>query len=43
LAKDGEIYAYKHNGFFRPMDTHREYLELNRMWDDGIAPWKKYI
>jgi len=41
LAEDSEIYAYKHTGFFRPMDTHREYLELNKMWDDGIAPWKK--
>tara|TARA_X000000368_G_scaffold228148_1_gene180144 strand:+ start:6907 stop:7605 length:699 start_codon:yes stop_codon:yes gene_type:complete len=40
LASLGEIYAYKHNGFFRPMDTHREYLELNDLWKKGNAPWK---
>ena len=40
LAKDKEIFAYKHEGFFRPMDTHREYLELNKLWEDKEAPWK---
>ncbi len=40
LSKDEEIYAFKHNGFFRPMDTYREYLELKDMWDSGNAPWK---
>lgn len=40
LANSGEIYAYKHSGFFRPMDTHREYLELNDLWEKGNAPWK---
>ena len=39
LAKNEEIYAFRHNGFFRPMDTHREYLELNQLWVDGKAPW----
>ena len=40
LAKNKEIYAYTHPGFFRPMDTYREYLELNTMWDKGEAPWR---
>ena len=40
LAKNKEIYAFTHHGFFRPMDTYREYLELNTMWDEDKAPWK---
>lgn len=40
LAKNKEIYAFKHPGFFRPMDTYREYLELNTMWDEDKAPWR---
>ena len=40
LARNKEIYAFIHNGFFRPMDTYREYLELNKMWDKGEAPWR---
>ena len=40
LSKDEEIYAFKHRGFFRPMDTYREYLELKDMCDSGNAPWK---
>tara|TARA_B100001287_G_scaffold275992_1_gene285336 strand:- start:3118 stop:3822 length:705 start_codon:yes stop_codon:yes gene_type:complete len=40
LAKNKEIYAYTHPGFFRPMDTYREYLELNAMWDSNKAPWR---
>ena len=41
LAKSGEIFAFQHEGFFRPMDTHREYLELNELWENSEAPWKK--
>tara|TARA_B100000212_G_C27325695_1_gene512269 strand:- start:646 stop:1263 length:618 start_codon:yes stop_codon:yes gene_type:complete len=40
LAKNKEIYAYQHHGFFRPMDTYREYLELNTMWNNDKAPWR---
>ncbi|MEI8230797.1 MAG: glucose-1-phosphate cytidylyltransferase [Candidatus Peregrinibacteria bacterium] len=39
LAKDGELMAYRHEGFFYAMDTHREYLHLNEMWKKGNAPW----
>jgi len=40
LAKEGELYTYKHNGFWKPMDTLRDKNELNRMWNDGKAKWK---
>tara|TARA_B100001029_G_C15062995_1_gene460301 strand:- start:281 stop:988 length:708 start_codon:yes stop_codon:yes gene_type:complete len=40
LAKSKQLNAYKHNGYFKPMDTYREYLELNKLWDSGKAPWK---
>jgi len=40
LANNHEIYAFKHGGFFRPMDTYRELLELNEMWNNNDAPWK---
>jgi glucose-1-phosphate cytidylyltransferase len=40
LACDGQLVAYKHGGFFQPMDTYREMSILNEMWDTGQAPWK---
>lgn len=40
LAKDGKMYAYRHAGFWKPMDTLRDNTELNEMWDKGTAPWK---
>ncbi len=40
LAKSKQLNAYKHDGYFKPMDTYREYLELNKLWDSGKAPWK---
>jgi glucose-1-phosphate cytidylyltransferase len=40
LAADGELMMYPHVGFWRGMDTYREYTELNRMWDQDRAPWK---
>ena len=41
LAADNELSAYRHNGFWQPMDTYRESLVLNDLWDSGLAPWKK--
>jgi glucose-1-phosphate cytidylyltransferase len=32
--------AYKHDGFFFPVDTYRDYLHVNEMWKDGDAAWK---
>jgi len=42
LAKDGEMYAYKHSGFWRPMDTLKDKQDLNEMWDTKNAPWKTW-
>ena len=40
IANAGELGAYKHNGFWRPMDTLRDKIELDEMWVSGNAPWK---
>lgn len=40
LASEGQLMAYRHDGFWQPMDTFREYTMLNEMWDRGDAPWK---
>ena len=39
LAKDNEIYAYKHTGFWKPMDTLRDKVALNQMYDANESPW----
>lgn len=39
LAQDGQLMAYRHEGFFFAMDTYREYLHLNDLWKSGNAPW----
>jgi glucose-1-phosphate cytidylyltransferase len=39
LAGDGQLGAYKHTGFWRPMDTLKDKTELTAMWTEGIAPW----
>ena len=40
LAREGQLMAYRHPGFFYAMDTYREYKALNEMWALGNAPWK---
>jgi glucose-1-phosphate cytidylyltransferase len=40
LAADGELMAYRHDGFFFPVDTYRDYLYVNELWKDGEAAWK---
>jgi glucose-1-phosphate cytidylyltransferase len=40
LAAEGELMAYRHDGFFYAMDTFREYQVLNQLWNSGQAPWK---
>jgi len=40
LAAEGQLVAYRHPGFFFAMDTYREYLYLNDLWNQGKAPWK---
>ena len=39
LAADGQLVAYRHEGFFYAMDTYREYQHLNELWSSGAAPW----
>lgn len=40
LASTGNMSAFTHKGFWKPMDTLRDNTELNTMWDKGVAPWK---
>jgi glucose-1-phosphate cytidylyltransferase len=40
LARDGELMAYRHEGFWQPMDTLREKRLLEDLWTTGKAPWK---
>jgi len=40
LANDGQLKAFKHYGYWQPMDTLREKIMLNELWDSGEAPWK---
>jgi glucose-1-phosphate cytidylyltransferase len=40
IAKEGHLMAYKHNGFWQPMDTLREKNILEDLWKSGKAPWK---
>jgi glucose-1-phosphate cytidylyltransferase len=40
LALDGQLMAYRHPGFWQPMDTLREKRLLEQLWQEGKAPWK---
>ncbi len=40
LAREGQLMAYRHEGFFYCVDTYRDYKAINEMWDAGRAPWK---
>jgi glucose-1-phosphate cytidylyltransferase len=40
LARDGQLMAYKHHGFWQCMDTIRDKKLLERYWETGTAPWK---
>jgi glucose-1-phosphate cytidylyltransferase len=40
LAREGELAAYTHDGFWRPMDTLRDKNQLEELWQSGHAPWK---
>jgi len=42
LARDGEIFTFKHSGFWKPMDTLRDKQELQKLWDSKKAPWKTW-
>jgi len=42
LSADGQLMAYRHEGFFQPMDTLREKQILEGLWQSGNAPWKRW-
>ena len=43
LAAAGELTAYRHDGFWACMDTYKDTLELNELWDGGHAPWASLV
>jgi glucose-1-phosphate cytidylyltransferase len=42
LAAQSQLGIYKHHGFWRPMDTLRDKIDLEALWDSGKAPWKTW-
>lgn len=42
LAKEGQLFAYKHHGFWMPMDTLRDKILLNNLWNSKKAYWKTW-
>lgn len=40
LSKERQLSAYRHEGFWQPMDTRREAKDLNELWSTNRAPWK---
>lgn len=40
LTERKEIAAYQHDGFWRPVETLRDKVELENLWNAGMAPWK---
>lgn len=42
LARDGELMAFDHKGFWQPMDTLRDRDQLERLWASGQAPWRRW-
>jgi glucose-1-phosphate cytidylyltransferase len=43
LAAEGQLMAFRHAGYWEPMDTQRDLDSLNRQWASGAAPWKVWI
>ena len=43
LVKDKQLHAYVHKGFWHPMDNLRDKNNLNSMWKENKAPWKKFF
>lgn len=43
LAKNQQLNAYKHDGFWQPMDTLRDKIELTKLWQNNEAPWAKWL
>ena len=43
LAAKGELNAYKHYGFWKPMDTLKDKTDLTNMWENNSAPWALWL
>lgn len=43
ISLDNQLMAFKHKGFWQPMDTLREKNLLEKLWDSGAAPWRTHI
>lgn len=43
LAHDDELAAYRHSGFWQPMDTLRDKMMLEELWQSGRAPWRQWV
>jgi len=42
LTDDSQLMAFEHEGFWQAMDTYRESIQLNELWENGNAPWKTW-
>jgi len=42
LAAAGQLLAYRHSGFWECMDTYKDAVQLNDLWDGGEAPWRSW-
>jgi glucose-1-phosphate cytidylyltransferase len=43
LAREDRLRAFRHHGFWQPMDTYREYELLNELWNSGAPPWLRQL
>ena len=43
LAKNKQLMSFKHNGFWKAMDTLRDKRNLENLWNSGNPPWKTWI
>jgi glucose-1-phosphate cytidylyltransferase len=43
LAGDGDLHAFQHEGFWDCMDTYKDNLLLNELWESGTAPWRSLV
>ena len=43
LARDGQLFAFQHSGFWQPCDTLRDKRDLERLWQSGTAPWRVWV
>lgn len=42
-ARDGQLFVYEHTGYWQCMDTHRDWMHLEDVWNRGSAPWAKWL